>query len=129
MYVLLLEGRLRFRVDALEDSSGGDVSGVDGGSGANGGAASSASSYLVARVTQLERPEADLAAMADDPELRELSAAFRTTVRALVDRCAARSPTQAHACTLLPPLSFPSRTQRAPTRSHAGWRASWASRA
>jgi hypothetical protein len=66
---MLLDGRVRFRVDALE---GGDV----------------ADAILVARTAPLERPE-DFAALADDPELAALSAAFRATARALVDRCGA----------------------------------------
>ena len=77
MYVLLLEGRLRFRAEALESGD--------------------AASFLVARVTPLERPEADLDALADDPELAALAAAFRATARGVVERCAA-APRARHAC-------------------------------
>jgi hypothetical protein len=70
MYVLLLEGRLRFRADAVE----------------GGGDASSPVSYFTARVTQLERPEADLEAAADDPELAALAPELEGKVRvAFVD--------------------------------------------
>lgn len=70
MYVLLLEGRLRFQADSLE----------------GGGDAGSTPSFFVARVTPLERPEADLEALADDPELAALAAAFRATARGVVER-------------------------------------------